>query len=89
MEAIEIQQRIEEMPDDARAALRTAFQMLVRCYTEDLCKGVFLLLDEADNVLTTTGINADYEKCFRMVRASYSMFVDTLLDEAREGGTLQ
>lgn len=89
MEAIEIQQRIEEMPDDARAALRTAFQMLVRCYTEDPCKGVFLMVDEAEHVLTTTGINADYEECFRMVRASYSMFVDTLLDGAREGDTLQ
>ena len=89
MEAIEIQQRIEEMPDDARAALRTAFQMLVRCYTEDSCKGVFLMINEAEHVLTTTGINAEYEECFRMVRASYSMFWGRHAAGVTEGDTLQ
>lgn len=85
MEPTEIQERIEDMPPDARAALRVAFEMLLRCYTEEPCKGVFLMLDESDSVLTTTGINATYQECFRMVHASHGMFMEVIdVDTGRE-----
>ena len=80
----EIKAATEALPFEKKAALWIAIGALTHCFIEDE-SGVFLSLrsDDEDGegkVLVTTGINAPYEECFRMVRAAYAMFLDAEVD---------
>ena len=79
----EIKTATEALPVEKKTALWVAIGALIRCFIKDE-SGVFLSLcsdeDGEGKVLVTTGINAPYEECFRMVRAAYAMFLDAEVD---------
>lgn len=79
----EIKDATETLPFEKKAALWIAIGALIRCFVEDE-SGVFLALrpdsEGEGKMLVTTGINAPYEECFRMIRAAYAMFLDAEVD---------
>lgn len=89
MDPEEIQEQIESLPEEGRAALRRAFEILVQCFTKDGCRGMMLVTDEDEATFLTMGLRADYDECFHMVLDAYKVFIDANSDGAQARRLMQ